>query len=468
MLAFAKKPSLVLLGVMLIVLCWSIASGGLVPELNADSNSYLGSIFPLAVSLRSSRTLGYIALVNVVRGFSPTLAAMPLVHLLLVDAAVLAFYFGLRKLQAAPWLAAAVAGSLLYFPPMLTHGHIIIPEVAAAAAAVFTIAMLFWATACPRSFAASCGFCLGLLFTYHLRPAYLFLIVLTPLLGLALRYLYAKHHEVPLQLRRFGLKLTALAIVPYLSFCLFRWRMVGHFGLVSFGGMNLIGVAGQFLNEETIVSVPAHLQPWGRKVLQMRAQADDWPPDHAKERLCYRQAEPLYNTVIWGQFLPAYSTLPDAEGTATDASRKCSELSWSLIKARPRLYACWVGDAYRTGLLRLPVLSWYPRLQSFTLHFVTIIGCLGLVRIVQRYKLGRVVANEIQTEGFWFVCGCLALVAVSFALSKLFLICLVEAPLGRYLDAVYLFLPTLAGVLAYGAGRTIWNHAVATVSPANR
>jgi hypothetical protein len=465
MLGLFRKPPWILLGAMVGILVWQIAQHRLAPERNEDSHTYLISMFPLSDSLQSIRTLGYPALLHVVRTFSPTLDAMPLVHLLLLDAAVLAFYFGLRKLGAVPWLAFCVAGSLLYFPPMLTHGTIIVPEVASAACAVFTIAMLFWVVSCPQSLLASFGFCTGLFLTYQMRPAYLFLIILTPLLGVTLRYCYARTHGDPSLVLRLGRRLTALAVLPYIGFCLFRWCLVGHFGLVSFGGMNLIGVAGQFLNEETIVGVPAHLQPWAHKVLEIRATSEDWPRDHAKERLCFRDAEPLYNIVIYRQFLPAYKSLPEAEHSYKDASRKCSELSLSLIKVRPHLYACWVGDAFRTGLFRLPALSWYPPLQTVTLYLLTILGYFGLVRLIQRSRLRRIRTGEQHTEGFWFISSCLVLTATSFALCKLLLICLVEAPIARYLDAVYLFVPTLTGLLAYGAAMSIRNHVIATVTP---
>jgi hypothetical protein len=448
---------------MIVLLFWFVASGRLSPEMNEDSDSYLGNVFPLSDSLRSIRTLGYPVLANIVRVFSPQLEAMPLIHVLCLYLAVFSFYFGLKKLGATPWLSVAVAGSLLYFPPMLTHGHILIPEVTAAAGAVFTLGVLFWNTAHPGSWVASVGFCAGLFFNYQMRPAYLFLIALTPLLGVLLRYAYAQHHGVTPRLLRCGMRLSALALVPYFVFCLFRWFMVGHFGLVSFGGMNLIGVGGQFLNDETIANVPAHLQPLADKMLEIRKNDDHWPDDHARYRLSFRQAETLYNPVIYNHFLAAYDSLPNINHTSMDASQKGGALAWSLIRSRPNLYACWIGDAYRTGLFRLPTLSWYLPLHTLNMLLLAVLGTLGLIRFIQRCWLGRVAAGEVRTPGLRFVCGCVLLVGISFALSKLLLICLVEAPLPRYLDAVYMFLPTLTGIVAHETVVAVRNHVVGTV-----
>src|SRR5262249_59660839 len=157
----------------------------------------------------------------------------------------------------------------------------------------------------------------------------------------------------------------------------------------------------------------------------IRGSADYWPRDHAKHRLSFRQAERLYNPVIYDQFLAAYGSLPNPNHNSADASDKGSELAWSLIKARPKLYACWIGDAYRTGLFRLPTLTWCIRLQAINLHLLTVLGSLGLIRFIQRYWLGRATAGEVHTAGVRFVCGCVVFVAISFSLGKLFFFCLV-------------------------------------------
>ena len=66
--------------------------------------------------------------------------------------------------------------------------------------------------------------------------------------------------------------LCSIAIVPFLLFCFLRWVVVGHFGLVSFGGMNIIGIAGQFLTEDMIPKLPETVQPLAVRVLATRAE----------------------------------------------------------------------------------------------------------------------------------------------------------------------------------------------------
>jgi hypothetical protein len=460
MMAVIKKPVFLLIAAMIVMLAWYVGKRKLEPEITPDTASYLGNLFPLDTSLRGCRTLGYTVLAKMVQPWSPEFHALPLVHLFLLFCAVLGFYFGLRKFHTTPWLAAAIAGSLLYFPPLLIHVNALLPEVAAAAGAVFTIGMLFWIVAYPRSLLAAASVGISLFVTYQMRPAYSFLVVFVPIVGVALRYLLAKRHgEMPL-VRLLSVRLAALAALPYVGFCVFRWLMVGHFGLVSVGGVNLIGIAGQFLNDETLAAVPDHLQPLARGVLEIRKGQDWWPAGHAQERFDFAQAEPLYDRVVFEQFLPVLFRIPD---TGMDANQAFNQTAWSLIRARPDLYRSWVVQAYATGLRRLPTLLWYRPLEQWTLRFLSIIGLLALIRLVQRHGLRRSVVGERATPDYFFVCGCVTGITISFALSKLLLVSLIDAPDRRFLNSVYLFVPTVVGMVGYGALMMVWNHTVATV-----
>jgi hypothetical protein len=465
MRTIVTKPSFVLLAVMIVMLAWYVGQKKLEPEMTPDTPSYFVDVFPLDASLRGCRTLGYAVLAKMVRLFSPQLHALPLVHLLSLFCAVMGFYVGLRRFHTTPWLAAAIAGSLLYFPPLLIHVNALLPEVVAATSAVFTIGMLFWIVACPRSLLAAASLCTSLFVTYQMRPAYLFLVVFVPIFGVVLRYLLARRQGEPGLLRSLGIRLTTLTAVPYLGFCLLRWLTVGHFGLVSFGGISLIGVAGQFLNEDSLERVPSHLQPLARGVLEIRKDHGDWPHGHGKAQVNFSEAELLYDKVIYEQFLPALCRLPD---TGMDANQMFNETAWCLIRARPDLYQSWVVHAYATGLRRLPTLLWYRRLEQWTLRLLVVFCLLALIRLVQRYGLRRSVAGEYRTPDYLFACGCMTLVTVSFALSKLFMVCLVEAPSPRYLNSVYLFIPAVAGMVGYGALSMVWNHIVAMVTECSR
>jgi hypothetical protein len=214
------------------------------------------------------------------------------------------------------------------------------------------------------------------------------------------------------------------------------------------------------LNEETVAKVPDHLQPLARGVLEIRKRQDYWPSEHAKEQLVFGQAEPLYDKVIYEQFIPVLCRLPN---TGVDANEILNETAWCLIRARPGFYLSWVVQAYATGLRRLPTLLWYRPLEHWTLRFLSVVGLLTLIRVVQRYGLRRSIAGEHRTPDYLFACSCMTLMTISFALSKLFMVCLVEAPYPRYLNSVYLFVPTVAGMVGYGALMMIWNHMAATV-----
>lgn len=202
-----------------------------------------------------------------------------------------------------------------------------------------------------------------------------------------------------------------------------------------------------------------------RSVLEIRKGQDWWPPEHAREQLDFAQAEPLYDRVIFEQYLPALFGVPD---TGMDANQAFNQTAWSLIRARPDLYRSWVVQAYATGLRRLPTLLWYRPFEQWTLRFFCIIGLLALIRLVQRYGLARSIAGEQPTPDYLFVCSCMTGITIAFALTKLFLVSLINAPDRRFLDSVYMFVPTAAGMVGYAALMLVWNQMTATVAAASK
>ena len=77
---------------------------------------------------------------------------------------------------------------------------------------------------------------------YHIRPSYLFLVPLVPGLGLVL----SRIGDPACSWARRGIfrrRLRRPCCVPLLGYCAARYFITGHFGLVSFAGYNLAGLA---------------------------------------------------------------------------------------------------------------------------------------------------------------------------------------------------------------------------------
>src|SRR5262249_499252 len=152
--------------------------------------------------------------------------------------AVLLFYLGLRCIALPGWLAMGISSMLLYSKSFLDYVPFVMTDGLSSSLAIATVAMLLVLIGRPRSAFPWIGLPLSLLLIYQVRPAYLFLIPLLPVLGLIILALVVSRQDWVRLYKRVGLGLVAVGILPLLAFCTFRWAVVGHFGLVSFAGHN--------------------------------------------------------------------------------------------------------------------------------------------------------------------------------------------------------------------------------------
>src|SRR5262249_45941280 len=108
----------------------------------------------------------------------------------------------------------------------------------------------------------------------QIRSAYLFLVVLLPLLGLVLAALVLPRPEwVRLRLRLAG-GLVAACLLPFVAYVAASWVAIREAGFPLMGTYSLFGVAGPLITEDLIDDLPEDLHPFVRRFLEKRKRAE--------------------------------------------------------------------------------------------------------------------------------------------------------------------------------------------------
>jgi len=470
------------------------------PDNNSDDQDYLDwSQVPLSELISSPdylgghRTLGYPVFLKCVECLSPSFTALPGCQLALHILAVFAFYWGLRHIGFPQLLALASASSLLYADLILlnnvatidgrplTYIQCFVTDPVALSLAILTVGMLLGVISRPKNKLAWFGLTLGLFFTYQVRPAYLFLIPLVPLLGLLLLRPVGTRKERIRKRTFLAIGLVVVSSFPLLAFCAFRLAKFGHFGLTSFGGITSIHIVGQFLTDDLLAELPLELRPLALKALDRRKKlvmgeipctfppAPAFPdsPDQLSrfvrwqpvtEKSQHFDSEQRLIQQLWigsatgvDIFIPAATELYGPH----DANSKLSQLSWAIIKARPSLYFTWVVNGFCVAVI-----------LALTKNFVF---------VVLTALLGLLFGLWLASYGVWFFCVdrqiskgrsitergysshllVVLLTASAFGLAKIILVILVNVPEIRYLQPAGVFLPLIPLVLIFAILRNI-------------
>ncbi len=366
------------------------------------------------------RTVGYPLFLRAVESACGELLCLPAVQLLLYGFSVVLLCAALERFGLSA-LAAVVATTPLLYSSLVVHlAPSAMTEVPASAFGLVALsALLGLSLARGRAVGLWILFGATLLVAYQIRPAFLFLVPLSPLAVLV----WSR------SLRRAGVVLL-VAVVPFLAFSFLRWVVVGHFGLVGFAGYNLSGIATSMVGDEVIEVLPAEDQELASRILAQR-QARGLPPLTASSP--YDDWQESFNINAWKIAIPQarglwrefYSDRPPEIPRDLFVDRRLSRFSISVIRQRPRLYAVWLARSWLRAL-RLTAAKpwiWLPALL-----------CL----------FSAAVCRWRCQKGGWSGAGAalnFLLLAVAFYLASLALTLLVEPPEWRYLASAELLLP---------------------------
>ena len=406
-----------------------------------DTTSYLDfPLWPLEAGLENIRTYGYPLFVQSILFATGSKAVVPWAQYAVHVACVLCWYFGARSwFPRASW-AAVAAASLLVTNTLIRNVSTLAADSLASSLAIAAIGMLMAVVALPRGLVRWL-LLTGLVFlAYQVRPAYLFLVPLCPVLGVGLlllrRWLQpngesAEQAPAPW---RMGGYLAGAALAPLVVFGLFRWATVGDFGLVSLAGHNFCGVAGQFLDQSTVPCLPAEVQPVALEALRRREQVAREIPGFSGEVVTsYITIEHRFDTNALLVFPPAAKSLSGGDLAAAD--RLLVRLAMGIVRCRPGLYAMWLGKAWARGI--------YMIVSELVIHplvlvLLPLLLLVHFVTLARRGTAGPTAAHDCPRD-MALPLNILLLIAACFSAFKLLLVIPTTPPIARHMDAAGVF-----------------------------
>ncbi|MCP4202353.1 MAG: hypothetical protein GY769_10505 [bacterium] len=434
-------------------------SGSLEATVVPDTPSYRqAALAPsLSQALTSHRTLGYPLFMkslglradrghagNQARHGHRVFRRIPPTQALVFLAAVLLLWLSIRVYTGSAWLALAFV-SPLYYASIWRIVDRIQPDFLAAALALVSVSLLLLVASRPRTRLLWIALTLSVFATYLVRPGYVFLVALIPLMGVLLRLAYANRRLASSLI--LGLGLLAATALPFLSFNLLRWTLVGDFALVSFGGYNLIGVTASLL-DRSLVDGLSRNRDLADDILRDR-ELKGWQPMPLGGDILVWHSQHNFNIyrIAVGHAAAGIQTQRASDDLADrrtphiqiETNRVLKRLSWDIIRKKPLHYAQWVRDTVVVSMLRTvaePGIRWPAILTALSLPF-------GL-----RLRRAGAYSTDSETTRKTDRLLVLSVLGLTFFLLHAILVALVDLPYPRFFYAMVLLLPSvLCGVL---------------------
>lgn len=354
-----------------------------------------------------------------------------------VASMAVAFFFG--TLLRCGWpsgLALAASIPLMTGSMVLEYGSMILPDSLAQSLAILTIACWMRQVWFPQSWLWLLVLGLLTFLCYQTKPSYLFLVGFVPVAGAIARWwLFGSQSGYG----RLGIKLAFCSTLPFLGWCCFRWALVGHFGLVSFGGYNVVGITGQMLRREEVARLSETLQPLATAILDNRDQRIDW-----SSRMTYSVYESQYNPMVWEIAVPAASRIYNNDPRRINL--ELARLSREVIGLRPVRYGIWLMLASKRAVTESIRLSLTNPATVVSLFLITCGFAANwfISKRNQQPSVGNRFAIQYQTM-VWL--------GIGYAVCAMALVVLVETPLPRYCAPASVFMPSWLSMCAF----QMWN-----------
>ncbi|MCX7824758.1 MAG: ankyrin repeat domain-containing protein [Verrucomicrobiae bacterium] len=414
-----------------------------------DSPTYLEFDFSKGV-LDNARTFGYPLLLRGIACLAPDYWLVPLVQTLLHVLAVLVFWQGLRRTGFSAWAAAITALPLYFSRTVALYGSWVLTDAPGLSLALATMGTTLIAVSSPKRSAGWVALAVVLFLAYITRPAYVFLIGFVPVVGIGVGWL---RRLAIADLRSVALKIVAVCFVPFLLFCALRWLAVGHFGLVSAGGVNAIGIAAEMLDSRLCETLPPHLRPIALRIQQER---DVFFPRRYITRRWIDMTVPEdwfnYNVHFISYPLMVAFCGTDTVRTVND---RLSELCTAVFRQAPVTYGLWIAFSFARDAMGIWRWLRWELLCLAGLLVVTAGLCWASGARCGQRGLRRLLPSDAARREL----GVILLVGLGFYGASLLLVAMVELPYSRYADACHLFLPALVAYGFVGAARSLRNSA---------
>lgn len=418
--------------------------GGLDPQTSSDTASYLraGELDTLVEILAFYRAMGYPAFLRLVASPEVWLDRVPEVQVGLYLLSLYLFWFAVERLSGSGWFAFA-ATLPLPWAGIMSLGRVLQPDFMASVGAVVAISGLILLVSGSSRLVGAVSVTAGVFASYQFRPAAVFLVGLVPVLALVLCWLRTGRDWR--KVLRFSVGVGALTLVPFILFCSLRWVVVGHFGVVSFGGTNLAGLAASLVDRSLVRELPREHRALARRMMSRRARLG-WQPMRLQSDIMEYFGQ--YSDNIWKVARPvALHTFRLNQEAAVARGEKRTDprlaevvanamlesTSKAIIGRRPRHYYMWVRSAFVFGLRQLLDYAWIVALLlmvmlSLPIWILQQRGGAGTSRARPPARVSALVA--------------LLIVAVAYFASYLLLVSLVSFPVSRYFVSMTVFLPS--------------------------
>ena len=460
MKSFYKEPFAYLVAQAIACTLIVTALVGVEGQFAGDAKSYVYFNWnSLPEILSQSRTFGYPLILRALMHFSPDLTFLPQLQVILYCISALVFYAALRAFGISKWPAFIAASLLFYQRHVLEWPAGTVSDFPALAFAIVSISFLLLVVSDPRRGKHWAGLTLFVFLTYQIRPSYLFLLALFPILGPALLLLCSTRQDFSAHAKKLCLGLLLAVLVPYIAFCSFRWAVVSHFGLVSFGSLNICGITSQFMDRDMVKGFDPDLRRLATAMIEARDKRGLTPPGGRPwwPMVCF---EETYNRLLREVVIvPTLRFLANQSDAETPDEREVSSLTaeesapldhWAqriaiaTIKARPGTY------------LRYYLQSFVYQI-SFTFYVnVTVTALLLLVvllyftRLLARiFRNGSCMPRPMLAEPDYIVLNAMVFLSLTFFLAKIAFCNIAVPTIGRYLSAASVFVPGALALCAF-------------------
>jgi hypothetical protein len=443
------------LGILLVICGLSLAGhayrGYLEPILNPDSEGYIHFQWDFSEKgFNGLRTPGYpLFLQSVMALFG--INAVPMFHALAYFAAVVLFHLALLGIGYRPISALAVSVPLALGVNLSYLGAHVLTDSLALSLSIIAMAGFTWTLRKPTVVWSWLSLALATFVTYQVRPAYLFLLVLWPLMGVWVAFFIEPNAGVVKRCFTRFLAYSLVSVVPFVSYTIFRGLFTGYFGLVAFGGYNIIGIAIQFLDPPTIAQLPEEVQPLANAIVNRIVELD-----LKVDVSSYNTMEPNYPAYVYQVSVHEARKIYGDDVRQTNAA--FNQLSLAVFKLHPKLYLRWITGNLFHGVGDQVLLTFrnVGTVLVFLLLGAVIFGSLWATCEMDSTKDPRVPLSATRegsedsliSQSPFLEFQYLFWLSTWYSAGKTSLVVLVEPSVGRYMAPASVLWPCVIAIAA--------------------
>jgi hypothetical protein len=420
----------------------ALGTHGFRTQVEPDSQTYLTFDWSSpATILSSQRTWGYPLFLRLVSALSADPRAIAIGQGIVWLLAAVALYRGLVASGHRRQVAAPTAAILLFGQAARTFTPVALADSVGTALSVISAACFLGLQTPSPSLWTWLGLALASFGAWIVRPAFLFLIPLWPLLTLQFSATLLRSQLHRGRIMRRTLVCLLATTVPFVAYGTLRWLTVGHWGLVSFGGYNIIGVAGQFLSDSDVQELPGDVQPLAREIIRRRADLPAITAPHD-----FAAMESSFNPTIWQLAVPAAREAVGDESVAVN--QLLTRLSQAVLRRHGTDYARWLAWNARHACQQAAIILATDRSMILLgLWFLAV----NAWRLIAGGGPHRIASRSSEAIHWARVESHLLLwTAIALAAAKTLLVILVEPAIGRYMVAALVLVPPAAALWVAG------------------